>query len=70
MPWSSGDANDHKKGLGPEASRRWAAIANQVLAEGGSEKKAIRTASGMTRAAKRRRLMNDRSLIERKGLPG
>ena len=56
MPWSSGDASKHKKGLGPGSSKKWADVANSVLAESGDEGKAIRIANSVTKGSIQRRL--------------
>lgn len=45
MPWTSSDADRHKKGLTPLQQKRWAAIANDVLKSSGDEGKAIRIAN-------------------------
>ena len=45
MPWKAKDAKKHKKGLTSAEARRWAKIANEVLADSGDEGKAIRIAN-------------------------
>lgn len=46
MPWSAADAPRHtRKADTPEKRQRWAAIANQALAEGKSEAAAIKIAN-------------------------
>lgn len=46
MPWSSGDADKHRKGLSPQQQSRWASVANSVLKQTHDEGKAIRIANG------------------------
>lgn len=57
MPWSPQDAERFKRGItGAKAKRKWAHVANQVLAKTGKESAAIRAANGVTRDAVVRRL--------------
>jgi predicted transcriptional regulator len=56
MPWAPNDADRHKKGLSQASKAQWAAIANKVLMETGSDKQAIKAANGATRSAVKRYL--------------
>lgn len=51
MPWAPNDSTKHKKGLGPDAQKRWSRIANAVLRQSGDEGQAIRIANGATRSS-------------------
>ena len=53
MPWTAKDAERHThKASTPAAQRQWSAIANKVLADTGSDAKAIRIANGQVAAHK------------------
>ena len=49
MPWSTKDADKHKKGLTPQKKQQWVAVANSVLKEPGNEGRAIRAANSKTK---------------------
>jgi len=56
MPWSAADAQKHTKMADtPKKRRKWAAVANQVLAETGDEGAAVRAANAAVRGKKRKR---------------
>lgn len=59
MPWMPSDAKHKtKKAKSKKAKRQWAAVANSVLARGGSEGSAIRQANAVIK--KRKKKWSDR----------
>lgn len=60
MIWSSQDALRFRPALGPEGTSKWADIANQVLANGGSTATSSRIANTSARETIMRRLKEHR----------
>jgi len=46
MPWTSDDADKHKKGLTPKQKEKWAAVANAARERYHDDGRAIRIANG------------------------
>lgn len=67
MPWSADDADKHKKGLSDDQKKKWAKIANSVLADSGDEGKAIRIANSKVSKSLIRKIagLDEPSLAER-----
>lgn len=56
MPWKSSDAKSKtKKAATPKRQRQWKDVANAVLAKTGDEARAVRTANGVIKKAKKRK---------------
>lgn len=56
MPWKSSDAKAKtKKANAPKRQRQWKDVANAVLAKTGDEARAVRTANGVLKKAKKRK---------------
>lgn len=56
MPWNASDAKSTtKKAATPKRQRQWKDVANAVLAKTGDEARAVRTANGVIKKAKKRK---------------
>lgn len=47
MPWTTSDVDQHKAGLSDSQKKRWVAVANKCLSDGGDDGKCIRIANGV-----------------------